>query len=170
VPFHKTAFERKGKQMKKLHYVIGMICFAIVVGTGTQARQSSKQPITSKELAGTWRGERSGAKIELVFTNRDDVFWHVDTVRAAKSGMAHAVVEVPMKWVADKQTGTVALRFRSSLRGSMQHPVIEMGRLAFLKRGGGELRLTILPTARAQSNDYYQLVKDFPLVRTKDGQ
>lgn len=152
--------------MKRILCLMGIFGTAVLVPAGsTQAGQVSRQPVTGKELTGIWRGEHDGVKIKLVFKNKDDVMWSVDTRKIMKSGMATANVQADMKWVAEKEAGHVALRFYPSRRSSTKPHVIEMGRLVYLTGGGGELRLTLLPTVREQSKEYYQLVKDFPLER-----
>jgi hypothetical protein len=136
---------------------VGCLCWA-----DEPAARAAQKPLTAKELSGTWRGERDGAKVEITFKADEEATWRVDT---RKSEKASAVVQADMRRVDDDEPGQVELRFDLLRDPAGRRPFIRMGRLT---RGqGGSLNLTILPTARGQSENYYRLVEDLPLTRVE---
>ncbi len=133
----------------------GCVCLA-----DEPAAKAASKTLTAKELTGTWRGERDGAKVEITFKGDEKATWRVDT---RKSEKASAVVQADLRRVDDDGTGRVELRFDLLRDAAGRRPFIRMGRLTM--GHGGSLNLTILPTAREQSEYYYRLVEDFPLNR-----
>ena len=126
------------------------------------AARAAQKPLRAKELSGTWRGERDGAKVEITFKGDEKATWRVDT---RKSEKASAVVQADMRRVDSDGSGQVELRLDLLRDAAGRRPFIRMGRLT---RGqGGSLNLTILPTAREQSESYYRLVEDLPLNRVE---
>ena len=136
---------------------VGCVCLA-----DEPAAKAAQKPLRAKELSGTWRGEQDGAKVEITFKGDEKATWRVDT---RKSEKASAVVQADMRRVDSDGSGQVELRFDLLRDAAGRRPFIRMGRLT---RGqGGSLNLTILPTAREQSENYYRLVVDLPLNRVE---
>ena len=109
------------------------------------------RPLTSKDLIGTWCGEKDGMKIKIVFAGAEDATWMIDT---GKGGLTADLKRV------DKESGSVQLRF-----DSMAKPDGTV--LGHLERGeAGMLKLTILPVA-TKVVPQYKPVEEFPLNEVK---
>ena len=107
--------------------------------------------LTSKDLIGTWRGEKDGMKIKIVFAGAEDATWMIDT---GKGGLTADLKRV------DKERGSVHLRF-----DSVAKPAGTV--LGHLERGeAGTLKLTILPIATKVVSQY-KPVEGFPLNEVK---
>ena len=128
---------------------------ALVVGLVGRADppevKGKLRPLTSKDLIGTWRGEKDGMKIKIVFAGAEDATWMIDT---GKGGLSADLKRV------DKEPGTVHLRFDSV---AMPDGTV----LGHLERGeAGTLKLTILPVA-TKVVPQYKPVEGFPLNEVK---
>src|SRR4051812_30455763 len=110
-------------------------------------------PLTNRELSGTWRGEKDGTKIEIVFRGGDQAQWIVNP--------GGTTIVADLKRVEDEKSGTVGLRFDSVAKPGGTF----LGRLG---RGGkGTLELTVLPAATEIVAEY-KPVERVPLSRVTD--
>ena len=106
------------------------------------------RPLSSKELSGTWLGEKESVKVEITFRGTDDAKWHLNTVGATYG----ANIGADLKRVDDPQSGRVLLRFdyRSTSTGELGSAV-----LGCVERGEADtLQLTILPKATEFVKEY----------------
>jgi hypothetical protein len=111
-------------------------------------------PLTSRDLSGTWAGEKDGVRVKVTFLEGDDVRWSVTTDK----GSNHA----SLKREDDRASGTVHLRFYSALKPRTGTVFGQVG------PGVGEgLRLTILPAAAENAAPEYKAVEGIPLQREK---
>ena len=133
------------------------------VGGPEDRREGNEKarPLSSKELSGTWRGEKESVKVEITFRGTDDAKWHLNTI-GATSG---ANIGTDLKRVDDPQSGSVLLRFdyRSTSTGELGSAV-----LGCVERGEADtLQLTILPKATEFVKEY-KPVKRIPLSKVND--
>lgn len=118
-----------------------------------------RPPLSSRDLSGTWRGERDGAKVEVEFKGGGKATWEVSTRR---DEVLSALVRADMVLLDDRDSGSILLRFdllRPLLSGKSS---LVMGRL--VRGKDGTVELTMGPDALEQSEHYYQLVKGLPLL------
>jgi hypothetical protein len=119
------------------------------------------RPLRSKELSGTWRGEKERVKVEITFAGTDDAKWHLNTT-GATSG---ANIGADLKREDDPLSGRVLLRFdyRSTSTGELGSAV-----LGYVERGEADtLQLTILPKATEFVREY-KPVERIPLSKVYD--
>jgi len=114
-------------------------------------------PLTSKQLSGTWRGEKGRIEVQITFGGADDATWQVNTKDAS--------VTASLKRVDNKTPGTVHLRLdyvetATGRKGSAVVGLLERDQ-------AGLLRLTILPAATKIDADY-KAVESIPLSEVKE--
>ncbi|MBC8869335.1 MAG: hypothetical protein H8E44_07945 [Planctomycetes bacterium] len=99
------------------------------------------RPLSSKELSGTWLGEKESVKVEITFRGTDDAKWQLNTI----SPNFVANIGADLKRVDDPQSDRVLLRFdyRSTSTGELGSAVIGLVDLG----EADTLQLTILPKA-----------------------
>src|SRR6476620_5481656 len=123
-------------------------CFFLVLAMEVSAdppeSKEKPQPLLSKDLAGTWRGEKDGITIQVSFRGGEDATWQVGTGKAS--------IGADLKRVDDKKSGTVHLRLDYVETATGKSGSVVVGQL---ERGDtGMLRLTILPAATKHKAEY----------------
>jgi len=132
------------------------LSFALVPALPAQDKEKP-QPLTGKDLSGTWRGEKEGVKVQITFRGADDATWQVNPGSAS--------IGADLKRVDDKKSGTVHLRldYAETATGKERSAV-----LGQVERGeSGTLRLTILPAATKITAEY-KPVERIPLREVKE--
>lgn len=115
-------------------------------------KERSARPLTltSKELSGTWQGEKDGVKVQITFRDNGKDAWEVIV---QKSPNARDLASAELTRVDDKQSGTVRLRFDTKL-GSVVVGQVERDK-------AGAIRLNILPDAAKHGP--YRPVEGIPI-------
>jgi hypothetical protein len=135
--------------------------FFLVVGSTVLAdppeAKEKAQPLSSKDLTGTWRGEKDGVKVRVTFDGVEDATWQVHPENAS--------IGASLKRVDDKESGAVLLRLdyvetATGKEGSAVLGKIERGK-------AGTLNLTILPVATKITAEY-KPVERIPLSEVKE--
>jgi hypothetical protein len=119
--------------------------------------EGKTKPLTSKELSGTWQGEKDGVKIGIAFSGADDATWTVNT------GTAN--IGASLKRVDDKNSGTVHLRLDYVETATSKKESAVLGRVERDKSGA--LRVAVLPAATKITADY-KPVESVLLTEVKD--
>lgn len=126
-------------------------------------RDTPKSPATqpaapgglrSRDLSGTWAGERDGVKARIVFRGDDDASCRIEAPRAT--------IGASLKLVDDQQSDTVGLRLDHFASATGKHGSTVIGKLE--RNASGPLSLTILPAAAELESDY-QPVSQIPLQK-----
>ncbi len=121
------------------------------------------RPLSSKELSGTWLGEKESVEVEITFGGTDDAKWHLNTI--GPNFVAN--IGADLKRVDDPQSGRVLLRFdyRSTSTDELGSAVIGL-----VERGERDtLLLTVLPKATEFVKEY-QPVERILLNAVNDGE
>ncbi len=110
--------------------------------------------LRSRDLSGTWAGDRDGVKARIVFRGDDDASWRIEAPRAT--------IGASLKLVDDQQSGTVGLRLDHFASATGKHGSTVIGKLE--RNASGPLSLTILPAAAELESDY-QPASQIPLQK-----
>ena len=133
------------------------IGYAIETFEKRPAEKGKPRPLTSKELTGTWDGEKGGVKVRITFDGADEATWSVNT--------GEARIGADLKRVDDKGSGTVHLRLDYVETATGMKGSAVVGRVE--RSDSGAIRLTILPTA-TEITPEYKPVEGIPLATVED--